>query len=375
MGFDTIRTRASVAVIALGLGAGALAACTPAPELTPQQRITEIIGFVEAVRGHQFVTPPTVAFLSDAAFRQEVLDNVAAAEPSVNKAETIFKALGWMPPGDNLFNKFQIAFGGAVAGFYDPVTKALKVRGTDLTPYRREVIAHELTHALDDQLFALDDDFGDGLLGEKTFSALVAIEGDAVRTQNAYRNSMTGLEQAQDIAEQLSAGADPALLTVPLALLTFTQAPYLRGATFLDDIAGTGGIAGIDALFGRYPSTAEQAFNSAKYLANEPAIAVATPSVPGTIVEQGSFGVFLMTLLLRDGLALDTVDTDTDGWAGDSYVSYSVSGQSCVAIVTQMDTIATTATLTARLNAWASTHSGAVVSSPATTSVRVDRCV
>ena len=370
-----IRTRTTAAVMAIALGAGTLAACTPAPELTPQQRINEIIGFVEAVRGHQFVTPPTVAFLSDSAFRQEVLDNVAAAEPSVNKAETTFKALGWMSPGDNLYNKFRIAFGGAVVGFYDPVTKALKVRGTDLTPYRREVIAHELTHALDDQLFALDDDFADGLLGEKTFSALVAIEGDAVRTQNAYRSSMTGIEQAQDIAEQLAAGADPALLTVPLALLTFTQAPYLRGASFLDDIVGTGGIAGIDALFARYPSTAEQAFNSTKYIANEPAVAVTAPSVPGTIVEQGSFGVFLMTLLLRDGLALDTVDIDTDGWAGDSYVSYTMGGQSCIAIVTQMDTAPKLATLTARLNVWASTHSGTTVSSPAATSVRIDRCV
>jgi len=373
IGFMTRRS-AAVAVV-LATGSGMLGACTPAPELTPQQRINEIIGFVEAVRGHQFITPPTVEFLDDATFRQEVLDNVATAQPSVDRAETTFKALGWMAPGDNLFAKFQIAFGGAVAGFYDPVTKALKVRGTDLTPYRREVIAHELTHALDDQLFALDDDFGDGLLGERTFSALVAIEGDAVRTQNAYRNSMTGLEQAQDIAEQLSAGSDPALLTVPLALLTFTQAPYLRGANFLDYIAGSGGIAGIDALFDRYPSTAEQAFDVTKYTANEPAVAVTAPSVPGTVVEQGSFGVFLMTLLLRDGIALDTVDPDTSGWAGDAYVSYTSAGQSCIAIVTKMDTPALTAALSARLTNWAATHTGASITNPENTSVRIDRCV
>ena len=67
---------------------------------------------------------------------------------------------------DREINK-HIAFGGGVVGFYDPVTKVLKVRGTDLTPYRREVIAHELTHALDDQVHGLDDLTGVGLVDEQ----------------------------------------------------------------------------------------------------------------------------------------------------------------------------------------------------------------
>jgi len=45
---------------------------------------------------------------------------------------------------------------GDVVGFYDDHKKSLYVRGVDPTPFAKEVIVHELTHALDDQHFGLD---------------------------------------------------------------------------------------------------------------------------------------------------------------------------------------------------------------------------
>ena len=366
-----VRVGAAIGMLVVAmLGAG----CTPSPTLTPQEQVDQIIAFVESVRGHAFITHPVVTFESDAQFVQDVLDNVAAAKPSVDAAEPTFKALGWLAPGDNLYAKYQIAFGGAVVGFYDPVSKVLKVRGTELTPYRREVIAHELTHALDDQLFALDDDFGDGLLGERTFSSLVAIEGDAVRSQQAYYNSMTGIEQAQDVAEQLSFPVDPALLTVPLALLTFTQTPYLRGGTFVADIAASGGIPAIDALFSRYPATEEQAFDTSKYLADEPAVAVPTPPAGGAVAASGSWGQFLLSLLLHNGVAVD-VDPVTVGWAGDAFVSWTNGAQSCVRLDTRMDTQTEANALSAAVNNWAVNQPAAVVTVPAPATVRLTTCV
>jgi hypothetical protein len=358
-------------VVAATLVAGA---CTPPPELTPQQRVDEITGFVEAVRGHRFVTKPNVEFLSDADFRAAVLANIAVNRDDVERAEATFKAIGWMSPTDSLWEKYQIAFGGAVVGFYDPVSKALKVRGTDLTPYRREVIAHELTHALDDQLVGLNNDFGDGLLGERTFASLIAIEGSAVRVMNAYRAGMTELEQAQDLAEQLQAGSDPALLTVPLALLTFTQAPYLRGGNFTNELLALGGLPATDGALQRLPSTAEQGFDTAKYLANEPAVAVAAPSVPGTVRTAGSFGVYLLTQLLREGVALDAVDPLTQGWAGDAQVSTVNGAQSCFGLNVRMDQPAQASALAAGLGQWASLHPGGTVTLAEPTLVSVSRC-
>lgn len=350
-----------------------VAACTPAPEPTVGEQIDDIVRFVETSRGHRFVTTPVVTFLSDSVFRQDILEAVDGAKASVDAAEPTFKALGWLAPGASLWDKYRLAFRGGVVGYYDPTSKVLKVRGTGLTPYRRQVIAHELTHALDDQIFGLDDDFGDGLLGERTFASLVAIEGDAARTEQRYVNSMSALDRAQDTIEQLSAGSDPALLTVPLALLTFIQVPYTRGPKFVAEVASAGGDAAVDGIFGRYPSTAEQAFNATKYLADEPAAAVPTPPADGPVVSGGTWGQFLLSEIIRSGSAL-AVDPVTAGWAGDAYVTWGSGASSCLRLDTRMDTPTQADALRASLTNWASSHPRAAVVAVGPETVRLTSC-
>ena len=97
-------------------------------------QVDQIVAFVAATRGHQFLTTPEVRSLSDAAFRADILANLAAAEPDIDRDQVVFGALGWIDPTAGLFDLYQIAYGGGVVGYYDPLTKVLKVRGTDLTP-------------------------------------------------------------------------------------------------------------------------------------------------------------------------------------------------------------------------------------------------
>jgi len=374
MGVDMINDRRLLGALAVVLVTIA-ASCTAPPSQTPQQQVDAIISFVESARGHAFVTHPAVVFEADAVFRQHVLDSIAASQADVDRAEPAFHALGWLAPTDSLYQKFQITFGGTVVGFYDPATKVLEVRGSDLTPYRREVIAHELTHALDDQLFDLGGDFGDGFLGERSFAARVAIEGDAVRVQQAYYGSMSGIDQAQDIAEQLSFPVDPALLTVPLTLLTFTQVPYLRGGTLVNEVSGALGTpAGPDQLMSRYPVTAEQAFDTSKYLADEPAAPVAPPPADGPVVESGSWGQYLLSEIIGEGSALTSVAPATVGWAGDSYVTWHGSGVDCIRLDTRMDTVDQAVVLRSSLDNWSTIHAGAAITSVDDHTVRLSSC-
>ncbi|CAN5523099.1 hypothetical protein BH10ACT3_BH10ACT3_22280 [soil metagenome] len=363
-----------VASIVIALG---LSACAPAaPPLSAEGQVAQIVQFVETARGHEFVTTPDVEFLSDADFRAEVLASVVAAEPAVDQAEVAFAALGWIAPEDDLYAKYQIAFGGGVVGFYDPATKVLKVRGTDLTPYRREVIAHELTHALDDQIHDLGDLEEGPLLDEGNFASLVAVEGSASLVQQAYVASMSPLEQIQDLIEQLELGSDPELLTVPLALLSFTSATYLRGATFQNElVAALGNPAGPDQSLTRYPATAEQAYDTSKYLADEPAVVVATPPADGTVVTSGTWGQYLLSLLLDHGLTLDQLSAPTQGWAGDAHVTWTDGPQRCFRLDTRMDSDAQAATLHGALVDWASTATDAQVVDLDPTTVRLTSCV
>src|SRR5205823_11061795 len=96
--------------------------------------------------------------LSDAAFRQRVIaDQTANADKDeLEKATKVLEALGLVPHGTDVSKAMESLVGDAVVGFYDPKTKDLVVRGAELTPYVREVIVHELTHAVQDQHFGID---------------------------------------------------------------------------------------------------------------------------------------------------------------------------------------------------------------------------
>ena len=95
-----------------------------------------------------------------------------------------------------------------VVGLYVDDKKTVFVRGTAMTPYVRVTLAHELTHALQDQYFdlqKLDANVKDG--DGDALTALV--EGDAVRDQNLYEQSLSPADQQlyQNEQNQLDAGS------------------------------------------------------------------------------------------------------------------------------------------------------------------------
>lgn len=365
-------------VVTILIAAGC--AVPPQPP-TRDQQVDELIRFVEAKRGHSFVTRPVVTFVPDAEFREHVLEAIESAEPELAVDEVAFKALGWIPPDGDLFESYRIAFGGAVVGFYDPESKVLEVRGSDLTPYRREVVVHELTHALDDQIFGLDQVKGPGVLHEAQFSYLIAVEGDAAHVQRRYVRSMNPFDQLASLAEQLSFPADADLLGVPLALLSISQTPYLRGPDFVSRL---GGMEAVDAMFERFPTTTEQAWDVEKYLAGEPAEHVEVPPVgvapgdvdPSTvdIVASGSWGRFLTSLILTDGVNIDAkLKSATDGWSGDAFVTWTAGDLSCIRIDTRQDDGGSSERLASALDRWAR-RSGATLERLDPRTTRLTRC-
>lgn len=365
-----------ILVTVLGVAMLALPACTPPTPPSPQQQVDSIISFVERTRGHSFVTRPTVDFESDAAFSAAVLANLDAQHTAVDQDQSVFRALGWITPGTDLFAAYRRAFSVGVVGFYDPASKVLKVRGTELTPGVREVIAHELTHALDDQVFGIDEDTGASLLDERNIAFLVAVEGSAARVQNAYFASMSAADQLQSTLGKLALNLNPALADVPLALISLTGVPYQQGPRFIDAAASHGGVpAGIDAVFARFPATEEQAWNPAKYESDEGAVSVPDPPADGTVVRSGTWGQFLLTLLVDQGISVDgSLDPVTNGWAGDAYVVWNANGRSCFRLDTEMDTAGEANALKNSLTVWTLLHPGATAVANGSTGVRLTAC-
>jgi hypothetical protein len=207
--------------------------------------LPELERFVEKQRGLRFTTPVRADLLDDAAFTDRLRQvNSRDADPARTAASQVsLTALGLLPPGTDLQAQTDRLLGAAVAGYYDPKTKALVVRGSRATPGVRATLAHELTHALQDQHFNLDRPDLDRALDESSLAFSGLVEGDAELVRSAYELTFSPSElSAAD--RETSSGAIP---DVPPVLLQMVAFPYSAGPKFVGDLMQAGGRARVDA--------------------------------------------------------------------------------------------------------------------------------
>lgn len=333
-----------------------------------ERALPELQAFVEEARGLGFRQPPDVQLLPDAAFEAKLQEDESAtttdddADLADDAAYVRFlQALGLV---DLDLDLDALAEAGldSVVGFYDAHTGALFVRGVDLTPYVKEVLVHELTHALDDQHFELDpafleqDDPGDE--SATAFEALV--EGSAMVVEDRWFDSRPDAEQtAIEEAEESAGPGDDAVPDFFGALFSF---PYVVGPEFVRAILDAGGQARLAEAFARPPVTTEQILHPARFLAGEAARAVARPSSDGRAIDRGVLGELGLLLMLDRSVDHNVAVRAADGWGGDSYVAWNdARGRTCVRTNLVMDTPRDTTELIAALGAWATRNPGASV--------------
>jgi hypothetical protein len=144
--------------------------------------------------------------------------------------------------------------GSGTLAFYSPRDQRVRVRGSEMTPGLRVTVAHELTHALQDQYFDLSDK---RLAEESTLRPI--IEGDATRIEKAYEAQvLTDAEREQkataDEAERSAYTGQLAASNVPSVLSTAFELPYALGPQFVAITAALGGNTAVDALIIRPPA-------------------------------------------------------------------------------------------------------------------------
>jgi hypothetical protein len=298
-----------------------------------------------------------------------------AADPADEAAYVRFlQALGLLG-GDLDLDALAEAEVDSVVGFYDSQTGALYVRGAELTPYVREVLVHELTHALDDQHFELDPTFLEqedpGDESGTAFEALV--EGSAMVVEDRWFDSRPADERAAiEEAEGAGAPADDED-TVPDLFDALFSFPYVVGPEFVRAVLDAGGQDRLAEAFAQPPVTSEHILHPDRFLAGEGARAVARPSSDSRAIDRGVLGELGLLVMLERAVDHDVAVRAADGWGGDSYVAWNDDrGRTCVRTNFVMDTPRDTTELSAALRAWASRNPGATVSG--TSTVVVTNC-
>ena len=206
-----------------------------------------------------FKHPVNVEFLDSAQFEQQASvpqPTLKSDQTALNHALGELRALGLVHGNVNLATAENTLTQADVVGLYVPTKKTVFVRVPRVTPYVRTTLAHELTHALQDQYFDLTRLKNSAKDGDET-AVTALIEGDAVRIQNAYEQNLSPSDQRAYESEQAQIEKNTGQTgNVPEILSDILSFPYAFGPTFVDSLASQGGNATVDHAF-RDPPVAE----------------------------------------------------------------------------------------------------------------------
>ena len=305
-------------------------------ELDPtefQALVDDIEAFVEQERGLQFTEEVLVELAGEGDFQDQLLADFEENVPDLVDSQDVLRALGLIDPDTDLVAALRDLLDAGVVGFYNPETNRLVVRGTSATPYVQTTIAHELTHALDDQHFELFRPELDDADDESGFGFTALSEGDAVHVEDAFLDTFTDEERQQYDDEEAAIAAGYDFATIPLVLFALIGAPYLFGPELVATILDAGGQERLDAAFAQPPTTSEQVLEPERYVAGEGPIAVPAPPADGEQFDQGAFGALVLGILINDAAVFGGGQPGdaVDGWGGDAYVAWrNPDGTTCV---------------------------------------------
>lgn len=302
--------------------------------------VDELIDFVERERGHEFVSRPAITQLDGDAFRDEfnsVIERDAERyrDDFLNFTD-IYRAMGVIE-GDKDLAQIWSEFGDAgVLGYYDLNAKNIVLRGGAITPLTETVLVHELTHALDDQIFDTDRPEYDERDDEIGWTLSAILEGNARIIEERYRSTLSPDEKSAEVAarQTLPRGVSLSSFTESFRELQFGR--YRYGENFVGLLWADGGAA-VDAVLVDPPTTSEVIIDPSKFspdgTEDDPA---AAPAAGGTVFESGVWGQMAWSALFSD-VDPAIAESSSDGWGGDWYVAWREGDQTCVRAHIQAD--------------------------------------
>jgi hypothetical protein len=284
------------------------------------------------IRGLKFLEPVNYNVLSRQQIKQTMSGKLAEvfSEQEFQQMTAAMAAIGLLPAGYPLRAKYIDLLGEQVAAFYDQhAHKLFMYEDASLdNAQNRVVLAHELTHALQDQHFGLkklpleiknNDD--------RAAAASALVEGDATLVMSEFMLKNMSKQMFKDSMVASFTQNMKQLETAPRFLREMLVFPYLRGQEFCAALYARGGYEAISKAYANPPSSTAQILHPEKYLANprEDPIAIewADRKVKGEApVGDNTVGEMGVRILFTEWLDATTAEKAATGWRGDRYLYF-----------------------------------------------------
>ncbi|MDP6410449.1 MAG: hypothetical protein QGI46_13820, partial [Planctomycetota bacterium] len=191
---------------------------------------------VERLRGAKFLRPVEVRITDHAGFLAHVRARVEKVIPEgmIERDQTMARMLALVPPDMDVWAETLALLRESVGGFYDPGADTFYLMESFTGKVAEIILSHELTHALDDQLFGIDAPLAERVRNADASSAFSAVvEGSGTALMGLWTMQHIGQLTPEELAAAGDLGAG-AMAEAPPYLWKPMLASYLQGQRFLN---------------------------------------------------------------------------------------------------------------------------------------------
>ncbi len=280
------RTRL-LAVVALVVVSGCTLPGTPG-ELDPDRELGEVAGYasddrfefdgettlteeelemamyrsmarIEVIRGEQFETAVEIDVIS----REEYREQRSGSANASTVTNELWRGAFVVDGETDANHALDALYGDSVQGYYVSDRVVIVTDDPESIQVDRQVLVHELVHALQDQQFGIDRS---GETIDEQRAELGIIEGEANYIPQLY-DQRCGNEW-QCLGDPEPSPSEPESVNVGLFLSIY--APYAEGPTFVSHLHETGGWERVDRAHEQRPVSTSQLIHPERYPDSQP---------------------------------------------------------------------------------------------------------
>jgi hypothetical protein len=343
---STLLLTAALAALMLSTGAGAGAQrarratvrSNPVAAVNPKTAAVraatvEVLQETSEIRKLSILRPVRSGAQSRAEIERMLVRNLneSTSAEEMLASELVLKKLGLAPANFHLRPFIIKLLAEQVAGYYEPKTQEFYLADWIDIDGQKPVIAHELTHALQDQHFNLRRfDKWPKHDSDAELAAHSLVEGDAsfLMMQYVVRNPARQLSFMKSMSGT-AAGATEQIEKAPRVLRETLLFPYFQGMAWVAGVYKQGGWDAVSATYANLPKSTEQILHNDKYVANEAPQKVSVRDISQSLGRgwkmadndvEGEWGYYLILDQILE--SPDVSKQASAGWGGDRYALF-----------------------------------------------------
>ena len=311
----------------------------------------EVLHQMSEITGLKLLTPLKKSLRSRDQIRAYVINEMKEDKDEAERyaGQRSAEAFGLLPKGFDLDNFMIDLLTEQIAGLYDPKSHEFYVADWIPAADQKMVMAHELTHALQDQHFKIDNWVKAARPNDDAELARESVlEGSAMAAMVDYLLQGTGrsLQDLPDIDPSMLVGdmdSTPMLKKAPPFLRDALIFPYLDGLNFSAAIVRPKGWDALSGVFAKPPVSTQQIMHPATYFSFRIPPKADLPSLDKDLgsdwvrLEDNLMGEFGWKEVLKQFLGEDRATPLAAAWSSDRYILFEQKKTKKLVLIARID--------------------------------------